>query len=555
MRLKKSGHVAIAFFAALLWIWGSLQTLDGLARAQPPPPAPTGATGDPFNGAACPFGFGLWPPAEITRQVVPAAGVGACWVRVNVYWDEIEPLKTTPRTYHWAETDSRLLSVRQAGLEPVALVGANPAWAADTPGGPVTDTQDIVDFLSALAERYDGDGIADAPGSPQVTVWELYNEPDNIHLRFRGFGVWGNNAAGYARFLATARAALRATNPNALVAIGGLGHEDTPNFDYNFPQTLFAYIRDNPGDYFDYFNFHYYSSFGHRYAAWGPDISGKTNYLRDMMAGYGLDWPIIVTESGLWSSGGVTIPGSYETQARYVAQLYSRIIALDVAVSMWLQLLDLPPGSPVIVNPERGISDYHGVPKPAHNAYRVATGKLTGVRFDRSLRPAEMGSSQAEGYRFSGPNEGRQLYVVWATDEGATGRLRVKTPAAYVSDKLAAEFPMSPTLAYVAPYLALDADDGTADGWTTVPFGPSPIYVEVARTLTVCPAGPPACNFSDIQTAADAAIEGDTVKVATGVYTAVAPHTSPAGYSGPPVISQVVYLDTSIILRGGYTTT
>ncbi len=66
-----------------------------------------------------------------------------------------------------------------------------------------------------------------------------------------------------------------------------------------------------------------------------------------------------------------------------------------------------------------------------------------------------------------------------------------------------------------------------------------------AASFTVCPAGPPTCDYSSVQSAVDAANDGDTIKVATGTYTGI------NNKGGHP---QVVYIDKSVTIRGGYTT-
>lgn len=76
--------------------------------------------------------------------------------------------------------------------------------------------------------------------------------------------------------------------------------------------------------------------------------------------------------------------------------------------------------------------------------------------------------------------------------------------------------------------------------------------------LTVCPVGPPDCDYAVVQDAVDAAAEGDVIKMATGIYTGVEGRPVPAGYLNPPpsgVITQVVYISKTLTVRGGYTTT
>jgi hypothetical protein len=75
-----------------------------------------------------------------------------------------------------------------------------------------------------------------------------------------------------------------------------------------------------------------------------------------------------------------------------------------------------------------------------------------------------------------------------------------------------------------------------------------------AAERRVCPAGPPTCGYASLQAAVDAAAPGDVIKVATGVYTDMHSRPAPAGYAGPAAITQLVYLDKAVTIRGGYTT-
>ena len=84
------------------------------------------------------------------------------------------------------------------------------------------------------------------------------------------------------------------------------------------------------------------------------------------------------------------------------------------------------------------------------------------------------------------------------------------------------------------------------DGSTT------PVTAAPAAELHVCPSG---CAYSSVQAAVDDASEGDVIKVASGDYVGVQARPAPAGYVGPSVITQVVYVTKTVTIQGGYTTT
>lgn len=68
-------------------------------------------------------------------------------------------------------------------------------------------------------------------------------------------------------------------------------------------------------------------------------------------------------------------------------------------------------------------------------------------------------------------------------------------------------------------------------------LSPSRVLAQ-STSITVCPAGPPTCNHQTIQSAVDAAGEGDVIKIATGIYT--------------DTFNPLVSITKSLTLRGGY---
>ena len=74
-------------------------------------------------------------------------------------------------------------------------------------------------------------------------------------------------------------------------------------------------------------------------------------------------------------------------------------------------------------------------------------------------------------------------------------------------------------------------------------------------TCTVCSGG--GCDYTNVQAAVDDA-NCTEIKVAEGVYTGVQGRSVPVGYYSAPasrLITQVVYISRTVVVRGGYTTT
>lgn len=214
------------------------------------------------------------------------------------------------------------------------------------------------------------------------------------------------------------------------------------------------------------------------YRDWGLDILGKTAYLRAWMDRYGLRWPIIVTEASLWSFSPTAPPAwvsSYEEQARYVPKLYVRSASADIKITVWALLVDIP----VPDAHQYALIGTDGTPKPSYNAYQTMMNKLGDLHFERTISPAELGASDAEGYVFASADGRHRVYVLWTNTPENTGVLAVPSPSTLVSDKVSSQWPMSPTIPYFAPHIVRDADDGIQDGYTRITFNNSPIYVEV----------------------------------------------------------------------------
>ncbi len=400
------------------------------------------------------FGVQVYEEINSSTGLNQAVAVGAKWMRWPLSWAIIEPADTTPEHYNWSYTDTQLTNAYKAGINVIATLTDNPSWAATYKQGPVHRLTDLMEFMKALAERYDGDGFQDAPGSPVARYWQLYNEPDNTWEYFAEqgtHGYWGYNGAAYAQMLAAIYPEVKKASPDAQVVMGGLAHdafiEDGGPFDRNFLDDV---LSNNGGQYFDVMAFHYYIPWEYNWVAYGPGMVGKTSYIRSKLAQYNVYKPIICTETGQhtrdWSND--------ERQSRFLVKTFVQGIASEMPIIIWFTLRDLDEDQF-----QFGLLKMDLTPKPAYYVYETLTRKLSKACYVRPLYLENL-----EGYLFDGA-DGKNLAVIWATgDESVT--LPVAGNSVDVTDKQGSVTTIR------------DADDRVPDGWIQVEIGPSPVYLE-----------------------------------------------------------------------------
>lgn len=145
--------------------------------------------------------------------------LGATWTRSNLQlvWDLVEPV--VGGSFDWnaslggegvfgaaSANGVHYLGVFHEGSGPKALPGRGalrnpleslPAWQR---------------FVRAAVERYDGDGIDDAPGGIVVKHWQVGNETG-------GWSATGRTPSEYVRWFEAAAAAVRAADPEARLVL------------------------------------------------------------------------------------------------------------------------------------------------------------------------------------------------------------------------------------------------------------------------------------------------------------------------------------------------
>jgi hypothetical protein len=368
-----------------------------------------------------PFGIIMYGNVDDGAGLQKMKEAGSRWVTTVLAWSAIEPNPPVSgeHTYNWSSFDTKARNAQDAGMDLFVLFTGNPSWAAALPGGPVTDTQNLVDFVTVMAERYDCDGIDDAPEHLCVHYWSFYAEPDNgcIFRARMGKGYWGHNGAGFAEMLYNISPAIHQANPRAKVLIGGIAYdwfeEDHPvpgPFVRSFLTDTLSALNQYPGGaqaYIDAVAFHFYPNRPDRW----PTIRDKALEVRGIMERHGVgDLPLICPEMGYWSSP--KFGSNEQMQAQRLVQMYMRSLSVDMKPLSWYKVFDAAwAGSDEDEFPDRtsGLFRVDGTPKPAYFAYQTMTRELTGARY---LRPLE--ATDAEGYVFQMPS-GREKTVLWAT--------------------------------------------------------------------------------------------------------------------------------------------
>lgn len=404
---------------------------------------------------------------------------GGNWLRVEAYWAGAEPTNTTPPTFDWTGIDQSVRAVGDACMNINLTVVSNPSWAATFPEGPIDKApySKFAEFMAALVERYDGDGIDDAPGHPVVRNFELYNEPDGGN--FPGVYHWGNAGDKYAAMLKAVYPAMKAASPLANLVFGGVsydnfkGEEAAGTFIREFVPTV---LQNGGGDYFDIFNFHAYPLFAEKWTndatgASGVGLLQKTAYLRSLLAQYGVaNKPVVVTEAG-WHSNADQPPASTETQqAIYVVMLFMQAYAANVDYLSWFMLWDVGGYYPFA----NGLVTNQAVQNPprrklAFGAYQVLTREIAPLRFvGRSTDPAKDGG--LEMYQFHDDGQQRSVYAAWHNPIGTPGANTASFPASQVTVH---------DMQWSAR-IVKDKDDGKADGVVHVTVPSTPIYIEVS---------------------------------------------------------------------------
>lgn len=207
--------------------------------------------------------YGLFGPPDPIAEPVRELGAGV--IRCYLYWSQLEP---EPGHYVWDALDT-LLAEFPGDEEIWITVSSASRWATRRvtdflPPSPALDPDVFGEFVRRLVARARG----------RVTYWQCDNEP-SIPI------LWAGTAAEYAVQLKVFAAAVRASDPSALVVMGG----QPPG---GPREGTFEYLTEHSRDDFDVFDVHLY---GDPY-----EIPARIAAARALMAAHGYQKPVVAGE-------------------------------------------------------------------------------------------------------------------------------------------------------------------------------------------------------------------------------------------------------------------
>lgn len=200
--------------------------------------------------------YGLFgKPDEFVPQ---ARALGAGLLRAYVYWGQVEP---TPGEFVWDSVDALLEQLNgtdgtdgaggvdgAGGDQEVWItVCSSSLWATRQstdflPPSPARDVDAYAEFVRRLVARCAG----------RVRYWQCDNEPSNIGL------TWAGTAEEYVTQLRALHRAVRDTDPEALVVLGGCGYDVLSSPEGSAPRQFFDHLVSAGRDAFDLFSVHLY---------------------------------------------------------------------------------------------------------------------------------------------------------------------------------------------------------------------------------------------------------------------------------------------------------
>jgi hypothetical protein len=355
-------------------------------------------------------------------------------------WSDVEPVEGQP--YNWSGDPNLELELNNAstrGMQTILVVGGVPNWAQTSYGkacGPINPDKFVAfaNFMKAAVARY-----RVAPF--RVKYWEICNEPDidpSLVDTDSVVGCWGNanddfyGGGAYAAMLKEVYPAIKASDPNAQVMVGGLlldcdlNRVCPPPKSLKFLEGILRYDNGKGGDYFDGVSFHaydyYYGVLGqYMNTYWnsywnttGPVQLVKVNFIRGVLGNYGYQSKFLINTGLALLCISLCDDTFEQTKAYYLAEGYSSGMAFNFQPDVWYAAKTGWRNSNLL--------DADLSPTLAYNAFKFGQSELVNSYFNRQINT----DPGVKIFEYMKTN--RRVWLLWSLD-GSTHAVHIPLPA------------------------------------------------------------------------------------------------------------------------------
>ncbi|MDH7560806.1 MAG: T9SS type A sorting domain-containing protein [bacterium] len=392
-------------------------------------------------------------------------------VGFGIGWERIEPAPPQGgvHSYDWSSLDERMQIVVKSGRMADLDILCRSDWATVVPSSQIerplgmsppkedanSDTtwgmtayQAWSDFVFNLVERYDSDGIDDAPGitRPALRYLHLGNEPEAPDH----FLAYGGSPELYDRMLAVTYEAAKRANPNILVVRGRSNPGNI--FDDNPDEVT---LRARSGDYLDFlttslrlgsehfdvfainFNDHYTGLFP--FVRWLKTEMAKNGYTKPLLVAAARttlcprdnDAPVHILPPRyppgfMESLRDTSHPQHIANRTLYHAdEVRQSLRKMVVALASGQEAISLQPGIGPVIHPRaiwrdaglidaqvyRATGDLRKARKPVYYAARQLMDVLIGA--DKQVKILDLG---ADVFAYQITKQGKNFFLLWHED-------------------------------------------------------------------------------------------------------------------------------------------
>jgi hypothetical protein len=300
---------------------------------------------------------------DVPATTIEQLGVG--WVREDFQMSRI--VENGPDSYSWDFHDNAIDELSQRGINIIGILGGPvPTWANPSGGFHPPSPETYANFCRAVVSRY----------KDRVHHWEIWNEPADTNGAH-----WSPapDAAAYTALLKAAYRAIKETDGNAKVLVGG---DVSPEPSASFLQQ----ISDHGGwNSFDIVSIHPYVDDRSENASGSPESGGIAakglGQIQALVQRLGTK-PIWVTEFG-WSTGGSASHAgqrvySEEDQAAFLVRGSVLLRAGGAERVLAYTLKDEQDKMYGLVGNGSNDGDYSTI-KPAFSAFKTLNQQLAGA--------------------------------------------------------------------------------------------------------------------------------------------------------------------------------